>query len=98
MMDRIWIAGRYYKTGSSTGKNGLLLYENGTWTVVATADVYTLAMGNRGEIYVGGLFTSMGGISVRNFAVYEDGVWSSLGGGLNSRVWDITVAESGDLL
>ncbi|MFA6342163.1 MAG: hypothetical protein WCX75_04830 [Fibrobacteraceae bacterium] len=97
MMDRIWIAGKYYKTGSSTGKNGLLLYENGTWTVVATANVYTLAMGNRGEIYVGGSFTSMGGISVRNFAVYEDGVWSSLGGGLNSRVWDITVAESGDL-
>jgi len=47
-----------------------------------------LAVGRR--LYVGGLFDSVGAVSTNGLAVLEDGVWSSVGGGvLGGTVYSI---------
>src|SRR5206468_11522110 len=38
-----------------------------------------------GQIYVGGSFTSAGGMTVKNVAMWDGVNWNALGGGLNNR-------------
>ncbi|MFM8322180.1 MAG: hypothetical protein ACKOC5_14805 [Chloroflexota bacterium] len=48
--------------------------------------IYTLATGPSGELYVGGNFTMIGGITAARMARWNGSQWSALAGGLNARV------------
>lgn len=95
--DRIWISGFYYKTSFGGQKVGILIFDGESWTEVPNVFVYTMAMGNSGEIYAGGSFTAINGIPARNVAKYQAGIWSSLGNGINGRVNGLIVGKSGRL-
>jgi len=58
--------------------------------------VETLAIGNDNIIYVGGEFTSAGGVSVNNLAIYDpnDG-WRTFGSGSNGIINSIAVTSNG---
>lgn len=51
------------------------------------------------EIYFGGQFTAIGGISAANIAKWNrsTGVWSALGSGMNAAVLDLTLDDTGVL-
>lgn len=51
-----------------------------------TADIWSLAVYN-GELYAGGTFTSIGGTTARNIAVWDGTMWSQVGGGLQSSLY-----------
>lgn len=60
---------------------------SGVWANIGTvtgggADPQGLAVDARGFIYVGGDFTTIGGITANNIAVYNGVAWQSLGTGL----------------
>ena len=50
--------------------------------------------GNDATLYVGGLFAKIGGLTVKNIAMFRHGAWDTVGGGVASEVFSIT--ESGD--
>ena len=93
--------------GAIDGKNSLgLLHWNGSrWADIAgnltyaspsqLGEIYDLAWDARDRtLYVGGRFTTIGGISADFVAAWRDGVWSPLGSGVNGVVkslqWDET--------
>lgn len=78
-------------TGQSTlyaGTNKLNIGDNSSWIAlgggVSGGDVLALAMDDRREfLYVGGSFTSAGGVSgTRGLSKWDGTTWSTVGGGL----------------
>lgn len=57
----------------------------------------TLRAGD-GSVFVGGEFTSFGGVAANNIVRWQGGVWSPLGAGLDGRVKSLTLAPNGDLI
>ncbi|HWP81688.1 MAG TPA: T9SS type A sorting domain-containing protein [Bacteroidota bacterium] len=63
---------------------------NGYGTPVNYTLIHAVALSN-GKLYVAGEFSSIGGISANNIAVWNGSSWSALGSGLNSAVRAIAV-------
>lgn len=92
-------------TGYSVNNNDLsnIFLKIRSWTTVGTsALVGTGAACNviyidstTGYIYIGGVFTSVGGVTAKNIARWDGTSWSNLATGLNNAVNDIVVNSSG---
>ena len=83
---------------------------NGTaWSALGTGTangvnntVHALAAAGNGDVYVGGLFTTAGGVAASNVAKWNGTAWASLGTGLTggappAAVWALAVAGNGDV-
>lgn len=93
-----------FEDGVTTGR--LLRFGEGGWTEVGqlrqpgTADmpVYTMAVLDLGDgpaLYLGGTFTSAGGVAARRVARYDGVGFSALGGGVDGRVVALEVYDDG---
>jgi len=62
--------------------------------------ILTLAKDSSGNIYVGGMFSAIGGVTTDNIARYNisTGNWEALGDGLDSVVYDLAITSGGDLI
>jgi len=97
-----------------TGKNGEPIFEpqtqhtaSGAWDTQfgfpvpgVAGDVYVVAADGQGNVFVGGGFTSVGGVSANNVARFntQTNTWSSLGTGSSNGVngWVSALAVVGD--
>ena len=68
----------------------------GITSVGGTGAIYAVAISPNGNIYIGGIFTSINGVAANNIAYY-DGTWHAMGVGVNDTVRDIAVAPNGDV-
>ncbi|HYF66166.1 MAG TPA: hypothetical protein VD886_25280, partial [Herpetosiphonaceae bacterium] len=59
--------------------------------------VYAVAAGGNGSVYVGGTFTTAGGVTVNRIARWDGSSWSALGGGMNLFVYALAVGSDGSL-
>ena len=59
----------------------------------ADNDVGSMAITSGGNVYIGGVFTDIGGVSLNRAAVWNGTAWSQLAGGVNGRVRWIFIAE-----
>ncbi len=59
--------------------------------------VFAVAADGNGNVYVGGLFSSMGGAGANNVAKWNGTSWSSLGQGTNDVVYALTIDNNGNL-
>jgi hypothetical protein len=75
------------KVWSAIGGSGL----TGTNAVCTVVYIDT----STGYIYIGGLFTAVGGISATNIAMWNGTSWSPIGSGRSDKVYDILVTSSG---
>jgi len=57
---------------------------------------YVLAVSGT-TLYVGGSFTTAGGVSANNIAAWNGGAWSALGSGIDGAVWALAADGSGHL-
>lgn len=112
--------GDHGETDSVTALN-IARYEKSTWSTVVTVDgpnlgvagnINTLAYGPDGSLYVGGYFTSAGGVTTPNVARFgfdqvgipngiivppRNPTWHSLGEGLEGTVWVVHATAAGKL-
>jgi hypothetical protein len=58
--------------------------------------VTTLAV-HGGDLYIGGVFTNVGGVDAGNIARWDGSNWSALGQGVNNAVYAIATGKNGDL-
>lgn len=63
----------------------------------SNGSVYVLAKDNSGNIYAGGDFTQIGGVSASKIAKYDGTSWTALGSGLNNTCYAIYVDDSGNV-
>jgi hypothetical protein len=59
--------------------------------------VYALSIDRSGNLYVGGEFTTAGGIAANNIAKWSGTSWDTLGSGTSGRVSTLVVDDSGNL-
>ena len=80
------------------GDKSLRKLENGEWVTIplsiGTGQLHAVAAGDDGSVYVGGQFTSVGGLLVNNVARWKSGAWSSLQDGVKMRVPSYVFANS----
>lgn len=83
---------------------GRITYWDGTkWNklgsgVTGPTDVISdVAVAPNGNIYVTGLFSSIGGVAANNIAMWNGSVWAALGSGLNAAGVHVSVAPNGDV-
>jgi hypothetical protein len=60
-------------------------------------DVNTLAFDSSGNLYAGGSFTSAGGVSAQNIAMWDGTSWNAMGSGLNGTVRTMAFGQDGNL-
>ena len=74
---------------------------NGTsWHALGTGSngtIFCIAADSNGNIYVGGRFTTINGVSATNIAKWDGTAWSALGTGTNDTVFAITFDKTGNL-
>jgi len=54
-------------------------------------NVYTIAVDDSGNVYIGGYFTSAGGVTANYIAKWDGSVWSALGSGMNCYVVTLAI-------
>ncbi len=63
----------------------------------AADSVNALIVDPSGNLYVGGSFTSAGGVTVNNIAKWNGTSWSAIGGGVNGNVNTLHIDSSGNI-
>lgn len=114
--EKLFVGGSFPGAGGQAALN-LAVWNGALWSDVGTATngpspyVSAIALDEAGErVFIGGGFSSVGGVAARRVAVWDGEVWAPLGAGLNSYVYDLhwdaassklhavgefTIAESG---
>jgi len=83
--------------------NCIAYFDGDQWQRVSTGalgvgnSVRAVALAPNGDIYIGGIFTSVGGVAANNIAKWNGTTWSALGSGLNGTVLAVEVAPNGDI-
>jgi hypothetical protein len=97
----------YFTSAGGTAANRVARWNDGTWSALGsgiggvTSDdntgvdptVYAVAVSGN-NVYVGGDFTTAGGIVASNVAVWNGSIWLPLGSGMNAPVYALAVSGS----
>lgn len=89
-----------YEFNGSAWVNADVGGEDGSLRFASTnvvGEVRAIAIDARGNIYVGGVFTIAGGVTVNRIAKWDGSSWSALGTGMNGTVHALAVDPSGNL-
>lgn len=101
---RLFAAGAFTDAGGTAAK-GIAMHDGTNWSSIGNlltgaADPgqgYALAKDPNGNIYVGGLFATAGGVSAVNIAKWDGTTWSALGSGCNNYVTGLLWGIDGNL-
>ena len=99
--------GAIIAVGSFTGMSGVANTRfiakwtpaTSTWSSIGTttggAEINSIAVAPNGDIYVGGIFATIGGVVAANAAKYDGSTWSALGTGPNGSVYTMAINQPG---
>ena len=89
----VYVGGDFAMAINSSGNyfaaNHVARWDGSGWSTLGSGvdnSVYALAIGQQGEVYVGGYFTNAGGLAASHVARWNGRVWSPLGSGVNNAV------------
>lgn len=85
---------------ASTNKIAQYNISTAAWQSIAIGftgtQIVAAQFDNSGDLYVGGLFSNVGGVAMTNIGKRSSaGVWSALSTGLNSDVYDLALGKDG---
>jgi hypothetical protein len=81
---------------------GVCRFTGGIWQLVGTpahlgaSEIRTIAFAPNGDVWVGGVFTTMNGVLADSLARWDGTAWSAVGQGVSGRVLAIAFAANGD--
>ncbi|MBO2008240.1 IPT/TIG domain-containing protein [Hymenobacter negativus] len=98
----LYVGGSFTKAGKLV-TNRLAKWDGTAWSTLGTGStngvndlVYALAIATNGNLYVGGRFSSAGGVTARGVARWDGTTWSSFGtgttNGVNNTVFALTLS------
>jgi hypothetical protein len=98
-------AGGVFTGAGDVGANHIAKWNGSTWSPLGSGltggagiTVYAMAVFDDGTgpaLYVGGRFTTAGGVPASNIAKWNGTTWSALGAGTNDYVWALRVYDDG---
>lgn len=99
----LYAGGSFAQAGGLTASN-IAKWNGSSWSALGSgtegvdSSVLSLAIDtSTGRLYVGGLFTSAGGLPANRVAAWDGSSWSALGDGLNERATAVTIGAGGDV-
>jgi hypothetical protein len=105
----LYVGGVFTHAGGKLANN-VARWDGTEWTPLGSGierkppltEVWSLAADGRGKLYVGGEFTSAGGITAHNLAEWDGEKWSEVGGGVETdeaytSVVDSIVTDGGNI-
>jgi len=100
----LYTGGEFLKAGGVT-VNNIAKWDNDTWSALGPTmgvlyprgNVGALALDASGNLYAGGSFEIIGGVTVNNIAKWNGTSWSALGSGIDGGVGALAVDASGTL-
>ncbi len=98
--DTVYAAGDFQSLPDGTRGGGPVVAKRtgGTWSIIGTAggEIHALTVDSNGNLYAGGHFGGINGVTVNNVAKWDGNVWSALGGGRDT-VYALAVDAMGNL-
>jgi hypothetical protein len=105
---KVYVGGTFSSLNSSVAPGNFAIWSNNTWSsrgsgvrAASTATIHAMAYDSLGNLYVGGEFTSIGGVGATNIARWNGSSWSALGSNgswsLSSSVRAIATDSSGNV-
>ncbi|HEX6812731.1 MAG TPA: hypothetical protein VF384_13980 [Planctomycetota bacterium] len=101
------VAGTFVTAGS-VAANCIARWNGATWSPLglgilppsplAAAAVLSMAVAQNGDLIVGGLMTTAGGVPANRIASWNGATWSALGTGLDAAVKAVAVQANGDIV
>ena len=100
------VAGGNFPTAGGVSANCIARWDGGGWSAFGSglafpssdALVSALATLPNGDLIAGGRFSMAGGLPASNIARWNGAIWSSLGTGTSSDVYELAVLPNGDFL
>lgn len=98
--------GILYAVGTFTNWNGdangdrVVKWDGSAWSTLSTGsndEVYVVATAPNGDVYFGGNYTTIGGVSANRIAKWDGSAFTALGSGCNGRVRAITFDNAGNM-
>jgi hypothetical protein len=104
----LYAGGTFNESGSMSDLNNVARWDGSRWNRMGTlaangtnSNVWALAFGPSGTLYVGGQFTQAGGSNASRIATWNGTSWAALGAGIGSGGTDVVEAlaftPAGDL-
>lgn len=103
--NRLYVGGNF-TTAGGVSASGIAMYNitTSTWSALGSdigggvnGSVYSIALSSTGKLYVGGSFSSAGGVTAANIAVWDTvtSTWSAMGTGVSGNfVYSISIDNS----
>jgi len=100
------VVGGAFTTAGGVIVNNIARWNGSAWSgfgsgvgpVSSTTKVLALAEMANGDVVVGGKFTTAGGQTVNNVALWDGATWQALGSGVNGQVNALAVLNTGQLV
>ena len=83
--------------------NGIAYWDGEKWNAMSTgmnalSQEGAIAVAPNGDVYVGGTFTSIGGVAANYIARWDGSAWNAMGTGMNNPVYALAIAPNGDVI
>jgi hypothetical protein len=85
----IYVAGAFTNWDGIANADGIAAWDGTSWSALSTGannDCYNLAVDSNGDIFVCGIFTSIGGVSAEGIAKWDGTSWSAVTTGADDGV------------
>lgn len=100
----LYVTGQFTQAGGSAAAGIASVTSGGTWAALSTGLTGSTGFGfglttglNGTDIYVGGDFTTAGGVSAPDIAVWNGSAFAALGSSVNGDVRNVITAPNGDI-
>lgn len=99
---QLYAGGPFSNMGGVADADSMARWDGTTWNGMSTGmsgggptSVNAIAIGLSGEVYAGGSFTTAGGVTVSNIAVWNGTGWATMGEGVGASVFSLSARDDG---
>lgn len=98
--DTVYVVGDFSNAGTLSVGNIARLTKDNDWTTMGSGTngaISAIVQNSQGDLFIGGSFSTVDGVSVNNIAMYSNGSWQPLESGTNGPVAALAIDSDNKL-
>jgi len=96
----LYVGGNFVNWNGNANADNVVTYDGSTWAALSTGAndvVNAFAVSSENDVYMTGVFTTIGGVSAARVAKWNGSAFSALGSGLNDTARALAIGTNGDV-